>query len=119
MPAVINSYIEETNFVKRLKNKRLLFPKKRRKLENNKRMYKAAMYTLGKMGHISHDEFSIRRAHEGVSVWTFSFSDFLRKFYKSLMHKCLRRFGAILKMSVFSYFLAFFRVNSQKYVLFD
>ena len=75
------------------------------------------MYTLGKMGYISHDEFPIKRAHEGVSVWTFSFSDFLRKFYKSLMHKCLRRFGAILKMSVFSYFLAFFRVNSQKYVL--
>jgi len=81
-------------------------------------MYKAVMYTLGKMGHISHDEFSIRRAHEGVSIWTFSLSDFLRKFYKPQMNKCLRRFGAILKMSVFSYFLAFFQVNSQKYVLF-
>ena len=77
------------------------------------------MYILGKLEHISHDEFSIRRAHEGVSVWTFSFSDFLRKIYKSLMHKCLRRFGAILKMSVFSYLLVFFRVNSQKYILFD
>jgi len=81
-------------------------------------MYKAVMYTLGKMGHISNDEFSIRRAHEGVSIWTFSFSDFLRKFYKSLMHKCLRRFGVILKMSFFSHFLAFFQVNSQKYGLF-
>jgi hypothetical protein len=40
-PAVINSCTEGTSFVKRLKNKRLLFPKKRRKLENNKRMYKA------------------------------------------------------------------------------
>ena len=81
-------------------------------------MYKAVMYTLGKMGHISFDEFSIRRAREGISVWTFSFSDILRKIYKSLMHKCLRRFGAIFKMSVFSYFLAFFQVNSQKHVLF-
>jgi len=107
-PTVINSCTEGTNFVKRLKNKRLLFPKKRRKLESKKRMYKAMMYTLGKMGHISHDEFSIRRAHEGIRVWTFSFSDFLRNNYKSLMHKCLTRFVAIFKMSVFSYFLAFF-----------
>lgn len=80
-------------------------------------MCKAVMYTLGKMGHISLDEFSIRRAHEGISVWTFSISDYLRKLYKFLMQKCLRRFGAILKMSVFWYFLAFFQVNSQKYVL--
>ena len=116
--AVINSCKEGTNFVKRLKNKRLLFPKKRRKLENKKRMYKAVMYILGKMGHISHDEFSISRAHEGVSVWTISISDILRKFNKSLMHKCLRRFWKILKMSVFSYFLAFIKVNSQKYGLF-
>jgi hypothetical protein len=117
-PTVINSCTEGTNFVKRLKNKRLLFPKKRRKLERKKRMYKAVMYTLDKMGYISLDEFSIRRAHGGISIWTFSISDFLRKLYKSLIHKCLRRFEAILKMSVFSYFLAFFQVNSQKYVLF-
>ena len=72
------------------------------------------MYILGKMGHISHDEFSISRAHEGVSVWTISISDILRKFNKSLMHKCLRRFWEVLKMSVFSYFLTFFKVNLQK-----
>ena len=76
------------------------------------------MYTLGKMGHISLDEFLIRRANEVISVWTFSLSDILRKIHKSMMHKCLRRFGAILKMSVFSYFLAFFQDNLQKYVLF-
>jgi len=56
-PAVINNCTEGTNFVKRLKNMRLLFPKKRWKLESKKRMYKAVMYTLGKMGHISLDEF--------------------------------------------------------------
>ncbi len=37
------------------------------------------MYTLGKMGHISHDEFSIRRAHERVSGWTYSYSDYFTK----------------------------------------
>lgn len=75
-------------------------------------MYKAVMYTLGKMGHISYDEFPIRRAHEGISVWTFSNSDILRKFYKSLMNKCLRRFGAILKMS---FFFVFFGIFSGKF----
>ncbi len=53
-------------------------------------MYKAAMYALGKMGHIGRDEFSIKRAPEGVNNWTISYSDFLRKFYKSLMNKCLK-----------------------------
>ena len=72
------------------------------------RMYKAVMYTLGKMGHISLDEFLIRRASEGISVWTFSLSDILRKIHKPMMHKCLRRFGAILKMSVFFVFFGIF-----------
>jgi len=65
------------------------------------------------MENMSQSGFLIKRAHEGASVWTFSFSDIFEKFYKYLINKCLWWFRTILKMSVLSYFLAFFQIISK------
>lgn len=44
---------------------------------------------IGNMENMSQSGFLIKRAHEGVSVWTFSFSDIFENFYKYLINKCL------------------------------